>query len=433
VNLIFKNNRSHFKKLYSNLIQQPGWHSLEQFTDKIKHEVKRSYRTGSPLSYVRIDFSAIGDDKSESRDSNYFHFLNEYTKLITIKTREIDSKCLNNRYEIGILLINTHVDGAKIFTEKLLNILKNHFKLKNELQYMDMINLIKFSSYPLNFISGKINIEAKPVIINNIEIQKDLTKSTDPFEIKSNLNFYVDWSVKAKSSGYLYLSTTYPVQQTYQDLKRTLYIFVKRIMDISGAIFGLFLFLPLMMVIAIAIKISSTGPILFKQKRLGLSGEEFTFLKFRTMKADSKDDIHRDYIKKLIGGYNEGTNLGTKDVPLYKISFDPRITRFGNILRKSSLDELPQLINVLKGDMSLVGPRPPIPYEIDHYKTWHYRRIFDVKPGITGLWQVYGRSITTFNEMVRLDLQYVKNQSIGLDIKLIFKTIAAVFNTRGAM
>ena len=112
---------------------------------------------------------------------------------------------------------------------------------------------------------------------------------------------------------------------------------------------------------------------------------------------------------------------------------DPRITGIGQFLRKLSLDELPQFINVLKGDMSLVGPRPPIPYEIENYKYWHYRRVLEVKPGITGLWQVHGRSMTTFDEMVRLDLQYIKKQSIFLDIKIILKTFGAVFNTRGAL
>ena len=200
-----------------------------------------------------------------------------------------------------------------------------------------------------------------------------------------------------------------------------------------GSTAGLILLLPVIVIITILVKLTSRGPILFKQKRLGHLGNEFTFLKFRTMSDNSDDQIHRDYVKKLIEGQDDETNHGTEDMPLYKLDNDPRITWIGHYLRKFSLDELPQFFNVLKGDMSLVGPRPPIPYEFENYKYWHMRRVLDVKPGITGLWQVNGRSKTTFNEMVRLDTQYINNQSFLLDTKIILKTIAAVFDTNGAL
>jgi exopolysaccharide biosynthesis polyprenyl glycosylphosphotransferase len=212
---------------------------------------------------------------------------------------------------------------------------------------------------------------------------------------------------------------------------RDLQLKLKRFMDIAGSIAGIVFFAPLMAMISVIVKFTSSGPVLFRQERLGFLGKPFTFRKFRSMRVDSDDSIHKDYVTKLINGDNDTINKGTTDQPLYKITDDPRITPFGKFLRKSSLDELPQFFNVLKGDMSLVGPRPPIPYECDVYKQWHCRRVLEVKPGITGLWQVSGRSTTTFDEMVRLDLAYVRNWSLWLDLKIILKTFWAVVSTKG--
>jgi lipopolysaccharide/colanic/teichoic acid biosynthesis glycosyltransferase len=204
-------------------------------------------------------------------------------------------------------------------------------------------------------------------------------------------------------------------------------------MDIVGAAVGLVLTAPLLLVIAAAVRLTSKGPALFKQERIGYRGRPFTMFKFRTMRVGCDDAIHRQYVKKLIEGRNDEINLGTAERPLYKLPNDPRITAVGSFLRKTSLDELPQLINVLLGQMSLVGPRPPLPFEVESYKSWHLRRILEAKPGITGLWQVYGRSSTTFDEMVRLDLRYAAQRSLLLDLKLMFKTFAAVFSAKGAL
>jgi len=193
---------------------------------------------------------------------------------------------------------------------------------------------------------------------------------------------------------------------------------VKKVMDVLGSLFALLFLSPLFLIIAAAIKYTSDGPVFFRQERMGLNGAIFTFLKFRTMNTGCDSERHMEYIKKYI---REGKD--DKDAPgVYKISKDPRVTPLGRFLRKTSLDEIPQFINVLKGDMSLVGPRPPIPYEIEHYDIWHRRRLLSVRPGITGLWQVTGRSRTTFDEMVRLDLRYVNDWSLWLDIKLLLKT-----------
>lgn len=209
--------------------------------------------------------------------------------------------------------------------------------------------------------------------------------------------------------------------------------FFKRCFDIFGALVGLVLFSPLMALTALSIKISSPGPVIFKQTRLGCRGYRFPFYKFRSMVVENDDRCHREFVAGLIEGQHEVLNQGDKNRPVFKIKNDHRITPVGRIIRRLSLDELPQFFNVLKGEMSLVGPRPPIPYEVEKYKPWHLRRILEIKPGITGLWQVEGRSRTSFDEMVRLDLRYLMTWSFWLDIKILLKTIKAVLETKGAV
>jgi lipopolysaccharide/colanic/teichoic acid biosynthesis glycosyltransferase len=203
-------------------------------------------------------------------------------------------------------------------------------------------------------------------------------------------------------------------------------------MDVVGSLLALILCSPLFLVISILIKLTSEGPILFKQERLGQLESRFTFLKFRSMYVDSNPRIHRHYMKQLIYG-ELGDNSGSADMyNIYKMSSDPRVTPLGRLLRRTSLDELPQFLNVLKGEMSLVGPRPPIYYEYERYDIWHRRRVLEGKPGITGVWQVKGRSRTTFDQMVRMDLKYQREWSLWLDIKLILQTPWALLNSRGA-
>ncbi len=208
---------------------------------------------------------------------------------------------------------------------------------------------------------------------------------------------------------------------------------LKRSLDILGAVVGILLFSPLMLIAALAIKITSPGPIIFRQMRLGQRGVPFVFYKFRSMFANTDERIHREYVSHLIEGNLDHINQGDKEKPLYKMKSDPRITRVGRIIRKTSIDELPQLFNVLKGDMSLVGPRPPLPYEVEKYQAWHLARILEIKPGITGLWQVEGRSATSFDDMVRLDIRYIRNWSLMLDLKILLKTVRVVLQSAGAV
>ena len=207
---------------------------------------------------------------------------------------------------------------------------------------------------------------------------------------------------------------------------------IKRAIDVSLSATALIVLSPVFLTIAAAIKVSSPGPVLFRQKRIGLHGAPFTFLKFRSMYCANDSQIHREYIKQFInGGADSGRSEATGEV-VYKITKDPRVTRVGRLLRRTSLDELPQLLNVFRGDMSLVGPRPPIPYEVEDYDIWHRRRLFEVKPGLTGLWQVSGRSRLRFDDMVRLDLEYARAWSLWLDIKILLQTPRAVLSGNGA-
>jgi len=206
---------------------------------------------------------------------------------------------------------------------------------------------------------------------------------------------------------------------------------IKRLMDIVGSAAALLFLAPIFFLVALLVKLSSKGPILFKQQRLGLLGKPFTFLKFRSMYVNNDHKVHQTFIKRVIKGEHDGRSEG-ENKAVYKMTNDPRITRIGRFIRRTSLDELPQFINVLKGEMSLVGPRPPIAYECEVYDIWHRRRVLEVKPGITGLWQVKGRSRVRFDEMVRLDLQYIREWSLLLDIKIILATPAQAVKGVGA-
>ena len=216
----------------------------------------------------------------------------------------------------------------------------------------------------------------------------------------------------------------YPDLRHADQSKRGMLV-LKRAIDILASSLLLILLMPLFVILAAAVKATSRGPVLFRQQRVGQHGRCFTFLKFRSMRDRNDESEHMQFMKKMIAG-NVNRVSAKGDDRVYKMVDDPRITRLGRFLRRTSLDELPQFLNVLKGDMSLVGPRPPIPYECAAYQTWHRRRLLDMKPGITGLWQVTGRSRVCFDEMVRLDMQYANFWSLWLDFKILMRTPAAL-------
>jgi len=204
-------------------------------------------------------------------------------------------------------------------------------------------------------------------------------------------------------------------------------LFVKRAVDIAGALLGLTIAAPVMLVVAAAIKLDSAGPVIFGQERIGTGGRRFRVLKFRTMRHGAPDTAHRELIRRLQAD-DPPPSVGDRQV--YKLTDDERVTRVGHWLRRTSLDELPQLLNVLRGEMSLVGPRPPLPYEFEGYDHWQFDRL-QLRPGITGLWQVSGRSRLSYRQMCELDVEYVRRWSLALDVEILLRTIPVVLFNSG--
>ncbi len=207
----------------------------------------------------------------------------------------------------------------------------------------------------------------------------------------------------------------------YLEQSRTLsaYLVIKRLLDVLGSVFGLMLLSPIMLMVALSIKLSSPGPVFFRQKRVGLNGDLIDVVKFRTMVVEAEDVLHK------LPEFKERTE------PFVKLKEDPRVFSLGRLLRKTSIDELPQLLNVLWGQMSLVGPRPLVDCELEHCNELQLKRLY-VKPGLTGLAQIEGRTDITFEKLMALDLDYVKNRSLWLDVKILFKTVVKVIRREGA-
>lgn len=351
------------------------FYNTPHFHNLLRIERKRSERSQKPFLLILLDLSGL---YKRQRDGSLFE---KIKPILTSSSRETD---IWGWYEYKKIIgaIFTEMSSIdEISIEKIFN--KLHMKIGENIDAEEVKRI-------------KISFHIFPEENENLSLNDGLF----------NINLYPDLSKPSFS--------------------RQATSFMKKLMDITGSLFALLIFSPIFLVIAAAVKLTSEGPVFFKQERMGLNGKTFTFLKFRSMYTNNDPSRHKDYIKKLIGEGKEANSPG-----VYKLSNDPRITPLGSFIRKTSIDELPQFINVLMGDMSLVGPRPPIPYECEIYDIWHRRRLLSVKPGITGLWQVTGRSSTTFDEMVRLDLKYVNEWSLWLDIKLLLKTPWVVLTGKG--
>lgn len=363
--------------------QTQGFYATESFQKILYLERKRRERSLKPMLLMLVDITRTLEDGREP-------VAVKVVRVLASLTRETDIK---GWYREGQII-------GVLFTE--LNLFDDREMLKK--------------------IEGGLERDLQPELMQKLELSIHVfpkRQETDHCDLAENPALYPD------------------VRRKYS-LKRGAF-FAKRSLDIVGSISGMILFLPLLLIIPILIRLTSPGPILFRQERLGLYGKKFTFLKFRTMYVNNDATVHQEYVKNLIVGKAEeddgenGNNGGNaRKKPVYKITNDRRITPIGQLLRKTSMDELPQFINVLRGEMSLVGPRPAIPYEVQNYALWHRCRVIEVKPGITGLWQVMGRSSTTFNEMVRLDIKYVREWSVWLDLKILAKTPWAVLRGKGA-
>ena len=284
-------------------------------------------------------------------------------------------------------------------------------------------------------IFTSLESESRASILNTILKRvsaslKDNLSNEDFSQVKLSFHFFPDeWD--RDSGGRPSNPALYPDLATGEKDKRRLLV-MKRIVDVAGSSILLVLCSPVLLACALAVRLTSKGPVLFRQQRVGQHGKCFTFFKFRSMHVNNDETVHKEYVVKLIANQAELLPEEGDSQGVFKLTKDKRITPVGHFLRRSSLDELPQLFNVLNGDMSLVGPRPPIPYELAVYQTWHRRRLLEVKPGITGLWQVTGRSQVSFDEMVRLDLRYAMTWTLWLDVKILLRTPSAVIKGSGA-
>lgn len=352
--------------------------SEETFHRIIARERKRSERSQRPFVLLLID---TGADQPGSEPA---HLLLELLAALQGATRETDvTGWYKTNAVVGVMFTEIVLDNDAVLSTILARI---GAVVRNRLD-TDHYGRVKFSFH----------------------VFPDDWNSEDPGR-PSNPTLYPDLE-KRRTSNRLSLAT-------------------KRMIDVLGSLALLLILSPVFFLIAAAIKLTSRGPVLFRQKRIGEHGTAFTFLKFRSMYVNNDPREHQEYVRQLIAGQAE-KKAGSKKA-IFKLVNDPRITPVGRLLRRTSLDELPQLINVLRGEMSLVGPRPPVPYEVEAYATWHRRRLLEAKPGITGLWQVHGRSRVEFDDMVRLDLRYARDCSPLLDLKILWQTPKAVMSGDGA-
>jgi lipopolysaccharide/colanic/teichoic acid biosynthesis glycosyltransferase len=362
-------------------VEDRGVLNEEAFHRMISLERKRTERSGKPFLLMLLDMgNGPRSDKSEKA-------LDKILSALSLSTRETDiTGWYKKNSVVGVM-----------FTE--------------------------FGAEDRNSILSTIMTRVSETLRNNLS-----SRQFGVISISFHL-FPEEWNqdIPQRPSN----PTLYP-DLTRRDNAKKFFCVTKRIMDFAGSALALLLFAPILLVIAIAIKLTSEGPVFFRQKRVGQYGEQFVFLKFRSMYVNNDASEHKQFVQQLIAG-NAVSNGSDKTGPaVYKLTNDRRITRVGGFLRKTSLDELPQFWNVLRGEMSLVGPRPPVSYEVEAYDIWHRRRLLEAKPGITGLWQVNGRSRVTFDEMVRLDLRYAKTWSPWMDVKILLRTPGAVVFGDGA-
>jgi len=375
---------------------ETGIYSRNFFLVRLREERERSKRTSHRFSLLVVDADLLSMAlKAEARWFSRIHETRLIEKLFSV-SRKIDIWGWFDAGKVGILMPYTEESGVLEVKDRICSRIRRNWPSSQRLNLEDFFQGYTFGG--------------------------DLPNENGP-----SVNGY-----NPTSSGYGHDEKALYADLLGSTFSSSLKRLAKRTVDILGSLLGIIITSPLLVIIAILIKLTSPGPILFRQVRVGFLGRSFIFLKFRSMVAGADQNLHRRYVKELINARHEIINRGTEEDPLYKITDDPRVTPVGRILRRTSLDELPQLFNILKGEMSLVGPRPPILYEVEQYKLWHYGRFFEVKPGLTGLWQVNGRSRTSFDDMVRFDLQYAEHWSLWLDIKIILKTLTAVFTTEGA-
>jgi lipopolysaccharide/colanic/teichoic acid biosynthesis glycosyltransferase len=374
------------------------------FLQRIREERSRSDRSGRPFSLVLIPVTAVGRRAEEAQ--RFYQAIEAFAR--TVRLSDIWGWYQEER--LGLILTDTAEAQAWQVVERLARALGRPFPKEGSDRGQG--GLFSVIEYP-------------KVLEESVRPQDRPDGDRSGREVQGP-----DGSEAGDEGVVLLRQTSLSADSRGRRTRSRIDSIGRRSLDLVLASVALVLASPVMAAISLIIKLTSRGPVLFAQKRLGKGGREFTFLKFRTMHHNCDQGVHKDYVTRLI--QNQADSFEMNGESYYKLLEDPRVTRFGRFLRRTSLDELPQLLNVLRGEMSLVGPRPPIGYEVERYKPWQLRRVLEAKPGITGLWQVSGRSTTTFDEQVRLDLKYVEERSFFLNVTIILKTFKAVLSARGA-
>ncbi|HXR17398.1 MAG TPA: sugar transferase [Terriglobales bacterium] len=361
--------------------KREGVLNQETFHTMLTLERRRAERSRQPFVLMLLDSHSI------HRNGNATTFTDQLTSVVSDATRETD---IIGWYEdsaiLAVIFTEINVTGSNPITEVL------HSKVVTALR-------------------DNLDHKIASKLVITVHVFPESWDKNRP-DRATDLKLYPDLSQKTP--------------------RKRVPIVVKRGMDIVGSGLLLLILSPMLAAIALLIKLTSKGPVIFEQERLGEFGKRFKCLKFRTMYANNDSRVHRDFVHRFIAGKTREQEKDEAEPAVFKITNDPRVTPLGNFLRKTSLDEFPQFWNVLRGEMSLVGPRPPIPYEFEVYDFWHRRRVLELKPGVTGLWQVSGRSRTCFDDMVRLDLRYSQRWSLWLDLRILLATPRAVFTGDGA-
>ncbi len=428
-------SKTDFEKSAAKLCDSQNYYTLESFKQRLILERRRAERSDIQASIVIFAFKT----NVRSQEKKFISQAKALLHIMCTNLRETDAITLYNSEKILILLPDTDLNGARyvcniLYKQLNTSLLKFDEEVRFGLKDLE-IEILSFPEktskkkleqiLPTDHYHSKYNSVAVPGANINMSTIADVEKTSNPPVINTNGN-------NGAALVLDFVDTPFFDKQLLTQFFLRSQRVVKQVGDFLGAWLLLIVLLPFLLIISALIKLTSSGPVLYKQRRIGLRGKEFILYKFRSMYQNSDERIHQEYIKKLIAGKTDEINNGSAENPNFKLKDDPRITSIGKFIRKTSIDELPQLWNVIKGEMSLIGPRPPIPYEVEDYKTWHYRRIIEIKPGITGLWQIKGRNQTTFDEMVRYDIQYIKNWTLWLDIKIILATFGVFVNQSGS-
>ena len=384
-------------------------HSVERFRDILERERARADRNGHQFSVVAFN---IDDPEADSTNAK------QLASVLLKRKRFTDELGWFDSHRMATLLPETTASGAKSLAEDVCQILTTPTSPPKYTIYT-------YPSKELNDVDG----HSKQLHLKDFFPERGIKSHSVSRSSKQDISSCPPSQAEQGTPGIAHQSkvSAEPMEQLFHHQMP----FWKRAMDVVGAAVALIVFSPLMLLVALIIKVVSPGPVFFKQDRIGYRGKPFTMWKFRTMKVGVDVHTHQQHVVKLIRSSEQSCQNSAKS--MIKLNNESQIIPFGRILRRTYVDELPQLINVLRGEMSLIGPRPPIAYEVEEYMRWHYGRINAV-PGMTGLWQVSGKNRLTFDEMTRLDIRYWRKKSLWLDIKIIMMTpIVIIFQVMDSL